>query len=167
MKTTDSSEKVTDNTQKKEREMKKHILISTIALLAVLVTANLAFAGPRGRQAPDKSGAGPASIECPDGPGGPGSFEGEDGKRPPRPNKRMLKRFDTDGDGKLSKAEREKAREFHQKMLEKFDMDGDGKLSKEEREKIRESRPKEDRPKRERPRRERHKRGEQAPPNEL
>ena len=164
MKTTDSSENVTDNTQKKERTMKKHILIGIVALLAVLVTANLAFAGPRGGKAPDKSDNAPACIEEPAGPGGPA---GEEGKRPPRPDRRMMERFDTDKDGKLSEEEREKAREFHQKMLEKFDTDGDGKLSKEEREKMRESRPKEDRPKRERAKQQQHKRGEQAPPDEL
>ena len=38
--------------------------------------------------------------------------------------------FDTDGDGKISAAERTAAREAHQaKRLAKFDADGDGKLS--------------------------------------
>ena len=62
----------------------------------------------------------------------------------------MLKKFDKDGDGKLSEEERSAARAEMQKrreadgqkgsrgerraeMLKKFDKDGDGKLSEEER----------------------------------
>lgn len=47
------------------------------------------------------------------------------------------KKFDKDGDGTLSKSEREAARaamkERHAKILEQFDKDGDGTLSEEER----------------------------------
>ncbi len=57
------------------------------------------------------------------------------------PSAEMIKKFDKDGDGKLSDEERKamqeagKAkREEHQKaMLAKYDKDGDGKLSDEER----------------------------------
>jgi len=60
------------------------------------------------------------------------------GKRPHKGE--MLKRFDKDGDGKLSEAERQAAREglkqhkgeFRDKLKAKFDKDGDGKLSEEE-----------------------------------
>jgi Ca2+-binding EF-hand superfamily protein len=53
----------------------------------------------------------------------------------------MLKQFDTDGDGKLSDAEKAAAKaaweakraEHEKEMLAKFDKDGDGKLSDEER----------------------------------
>ena len=45
---------------------------------------------------------------------------------------RMLKRFDADGDGSLSEAEKATARETRKKMMEKFDVDGDGKLNQEE-----------------------------------
>ncbi|MGJ8671399.1 hypothetical protein [Rubritalea sp.] len=49
----------------------------------------------------------------------------------------MLEKFDADGDGELSEAERETAkaaRDAHrEEILSKYDADGDGKLSKEER----------------------------------
>lgn len=67
-------------------------------------------------------------------------------KRPEgAPNRaEMLKRFDKDGDGKLSETEREAARKTREKqmeqikerskqMLEEFDADGDGKLDEDER----------------------------------
>ena len=61
----------------------------------------------------------------------PGSFEG----RPSR--EEIIKKFDKDGDGKLSdeeKAEARKAMEARRKeMIGKFDKDGDGKLNEEER----------------------------------
>ncbi len=59
-----------------------------------------------------------------------------------RPNiAEIIKKFDTDGDGKLSDEERGAAREARKAefearraaILEKFDTDGDGKLSPEER----------------------------------
>ena len=89
--------------------------------------------------------------------------DGERGRRPsPEMRKKLLEKFDADGDGKLNEAERSKARaemkkrrgdrkpgegrpgprgprspEFRKKMLEKFDADGDGKLNEEERAKAR------------------------------
>ena len=64
--------------------------------------------------------------------------------RPPGPPREVpaevLAKFDKDGDGKLSKEEREAMREERKaKMLEKFDADGDGKLSDAERETMREA----------------------------
>ena len=51
---------------------------------------------------------------------------------------RMLRKYDDDGDGKLSEEEmkgafQEMGRQQKQKLLEKHDLDGDGKLSDEER----------------------------------
>jgi hypothetical protein len=63
-----------------------------------------------------------------DHPGGPGHPD-----RPLPPE--IVKKFDKDGDGKLSEEEREAAKESLKKeMLTKFDKDGDGELSDEERE---------------------------------
>lgn len=71
---------------------------------------------------------------------GPGAGPGP--KRQGPPPKRMLERFDADGDGMLSEAERETARKEHQarkaEMLKDYDADGDGTLSKQERAKVRE-----------------------------
>ena len=45
-----------------------------------------------------------------------------------------IAKYDTDGDGELSDAEKQAARDARKaEMLEKFDADGDGELSKEER----------------------------------
>lgn len=64
----------------------------------------------------------------------------------------MLEQFDTDGDGQLSEAERQVARESgafsgkrgrggkrRQEILEEFDIDGDGQLSETERQAARDS----------------------------
>ena len=57
--------------------------------------------------------------------------------------KEILAKFDADGDGKLSDAEKAKAKEArearHAEMIAKFDADGDGKLNDEEKAKARES----------------------------
>jgi uncharacterized membrane protein len=62
-------------------------------------------------------------------------------KGPPPPE--MLKKFDKDGDGKLSdeerKAMREAMQERNKEKFKKFDKDGDGKLSDEERKAMREA----------------------------
>ena len=63
--------------------------------------------------------------------------QGEKPKRPDRPQREVpaaiLKKFDTDGDGKLSPEEGKAMREARQaEMLKKYDKDGDGKLSDEE-----------------------------------
>lgn len=63
------------------------------------------------------------------------------------PGPRLLERFDTDKDGKLSDEEKSKARETIKarageakgKVLEKFDTNGDGKLDESERTKARET----------------------------
>ena len=69
----------------------------------------------------------------------------EGGGRPglggPGRGKRLLERFDKDGDGKLSPEEKKAAfeqfkanrPEMYQKLLEKFDKNGDGKLDENER----------------------------------
>lgn len=81
---------------------------------------------------------------------------GEGGRRPRPPSAaEMIKKFDEDGDGKLSKNElqtmindmksrRPEGREGfgrggginREEMLKKYDADGDGKLSEEERKKM-------------------------------
>ncbi|MES2925049.1 MAG: hypothetical protein V4819_26065 [Verrucomicrobiota bacterium] len=60
------------------------------------------------------------------------------GERPERPQRQVppdvLKKFDKDGDGKLSQEEGKAAREAMQaERIKKYDKDGDGKLSDEER----------------------------------
>ncbi len=45
----------------------------------------------------------------------------------------MLKKFDANGDGKLSEAERATAKAHRKEMVAKHDTDGDGKLSEAER----------------------------------
>jgi Ca2+-binding EF-hand superfamily protein len=58
------------------------------------------------------------------------------------PSKEALKKYDADGDGKLSEEEQAKRRsdiaakaaQTRKENLDKYDVDGDGKLSKEERE---------------------------------
>ncbi len=53
----------------------------------------------------------------------------------------MIKKFDKDGDGKLSEDEKDAAKAAMEKqMLEKFDKDKDGKLSEEEKEAAKEAR---------------------------
>jgi Ca2+-binding EF-hand superfamily protein len=71
---------------------------------------------------------------------------------PERPKREIppevIKKFDKDGDGKLSDEEHKAAREErkamgdkrHEEMIKKFDKDGDGKLSDEERKAAREER---------------------------
>jgi hypothetical protein len=52
---------------------------------------------------------------------------------PPHAHGKFDKKFDKDGDGRLSKEERKAMHEAHRKeLLEKFDKDGDGKLSDDE-----------------------------------
>ncbi len=66
------------------------------------------------------------------------------GDRPARPSKEeIIKKFDKDGDGKLSEEEKAEIRKSMANrkppahIIEKFDKDGDGKLSEEERAEIR------------------------------
>ena len=70
-------------------------------------------------------------------PAPPAPPQGEKPQRPARPPREVppavLKKFDTDGDGKLSPDEFKAMREARQaEMLKKYDKDGDGKLSDEE-----------------------------------
>lgn len=66
--------------------------------------------------------------------------EKPEGKRPERDEgrearrERMLKKFDADGDGKLSESERASARETMERRKTMADTDGDGKVSEAERE---------------------------------
>lgn len=73
---------------------------------------------------------------------------GAEGK-PDKPQRKgpppeMLKKFDKDGDGTLSKEEkdamREAMKEHHKDRAKEFDKDGDGKLSEAEREAMKEAR---------------------------
>lgn len=67
----------------------------------------------------------------------------EESSDPKGPSKEALKKYDADGDGKLSEEEaakrkadiQAKAAQTKKENLEKYDADGDGKLSPEEREK--------------------------------
>lgn len=93
-------------------------------------------------------GHGPGNWDGPQGHG-PGGWEGPRGERGPggpgvMMREQMLKRFDKDGDGQLSDAERAEARKAGEEMREKFqgmrkeavsrfDKDGDGQLNAEER----------------------------------
>ena len=68
----------------------------------------------------------------------------EKGGKPGRPSREeMMKKFDKDGDGKLSEDEKAEIRKTMANrpvpahILEKFDKDGDGKLSDDERAEIR------------------------------
>ena len=53
---------------------------------------------------------------------------------------RMMRRLDKDGDGQISVAERQAARESRRKLLEQYYTDGDGVLSEAEREVMRQDR---------------------------
>lgn len=75
------------------------------------------------------------------------------GERPGFDRAEFMKKFDKDGDGQLSDAERTAAREefaknqggrgnFREELLKRFDKDGDGKLSEEEMAAAREARAK-------------------------
>lgn len=81
---------------------------------------------------------------------GEGRPDGKKGRRIGEEKRaEMLKKFDKDGDGKLSEEERQAMREEMQKrggerpsreeMLKKFDKDGDGELNEEERQAMREA----------------------------
>lgn len=68
--------------------------------------------------------------------------QGDKPKHPDRPPREIpaeiLKKFDTDGDGKLSPDEVKAMREAREaEMLKKYDKDGDGKLSEDERKAMR------------------------------
>lgn len=90
---------------------------------------------------------------------GPNQAGGKNGPGTGRPNpekmKKIIARFDTDGDGKLSDSERQAARaargkkvgaggpqnpERMKKIIARFDSDGDGKLSESERQAARAAR---------------------------
>ena len=74
-----------------------------------------------------------ATAEPPKGEGKKGARGA--GPRPvPQPSAEMIKKYDKDGDGKLSQEERKAAMEGRRaEMMKKYDKDGDGKLSQEER----------------------------------
>ncbi|GIK99805.1 MAG: hypothetical protein BroJett029_40140 [Alphaproteobacteria bacterium] len=68
----------------------------------------------------------------------------EKAKEPKAPSKAMLKKYDADNDGKLSDAEKAKAKadekakrdEKRQQDLKEYDANADGKINKDEREKM-------------------------------
>lgn len=68
------------------------------------------------------------------GPAG-GSKEKGDGKRTEQKD-RLLKRFDADGDGVLSDAEKAAMQADRDAMIAKYDTDKDGKLSEAERQAV-------------------------------
>jgi hypothetical protein len=122
--------KVVINVSKQERQV-----VSMKVLIAVLMTvflglgANSVFAncGTCDKKAEVKAEAkAGCKEECKGCPGGKGKMPDE-----------VIKKFDKDGDGKLSEAEMAECKAAHQakraemdkKMLEKFDVDKDGKLS--------------------------------------
>lgn len=112
--------------------MRKILSICLVAFFALLLTADASFAAPRrGRAGTRARNRDATCIENQENPGAPAGNEGKEGKG--RFRKRLLKRFDEDGDGTLSEEERAKAQAARQKRLEKFDTDGDGRLSPEER----------------------------------
>ena len=68
----------------------------------------------------------------------PRKGQGKKRRQGPRPgsdmHKKLIEKFDADGDGKLSESEREEAKKAHrERMLAEHDKDGDGTLSDEER----------------------------------
>jgi Ca2+-binding EF-hand superfamily protein len=79
--------------------------------------------------------------------------EGNGRKRDGEMRKKLIEKFDKDGDGQLNEAEREAAKaamearrdkedgQFRDKLLKRFDADGDGKISDAEREAAKEARP--------------------------
>lgn len=77
-------------------------------------------------------------VACPGGKGGDWKGAMQGGKGPMF--EEILKKFDKDGDGKLSDAEKAEAKaaldarksEWEKKVIAEFDKDGDGKLSDEE-----------------------------------
>lgn len=100
---------------------------TVVCVLAVLVGTGVASAGPNQPRAKGVPGA---------------------GRPDPERMKKLIEKFDKDGDGKLSEAERQAARAARgnpgaggsrpdparmKKLVEKFDKDGDGKLSEAER----------------------------------
>jgi Ca2+-binding EF-hand superfamily protein len=137
----------------------------TVLLLAVLSSTSAFAQGPRGGKPPrndarlierfDTDGDGSLSEEERKAareqmqgqrpPRGDRKVPPHGGPKDPERHKRMLERFDKDGDGELSEEEREEARKVlksrlgdfgerkRKELIEKFDTDGDGKLSDAER----------------------------------
>jgi hypothetical protein len=108
-----------------------------------LATALLALALPPAR-ANEEPPATPATPATPAPSASPASPKAAPRKGPLAPaktaatreqaRKKMLERFDADGDGTLSADERQAAKaESEARMLERFDADGDGALSEAER----------------------------------
>ena len=108
--------------------MKKTLIIALAILVSFGLMSSTAFAG--------KDGAGKAAPTVEAAKTAP--QEGEV-KRPRRGEGRRgsrgdwLKRFDTDGDGKISEEEKAKMEAARKERMKKIDTDGDGKISPEER----------------------------------
>lgn len=114
--------------------MKNILIISFAVLIAAGLLTETTFAGAKeaGKAAPTtvEGGKGPGPEEGP-----PPRGEGRRGRR-----RDWTKRFDTDGDGKLSEEEKAKMEEARKERMAKMDKDGDGKISPEEREEGRQQR---------------------------
>lgn len=110
---------------------KRHMILMGVAA-AMLATAMPqeaeARGGPGGRGGRGGQGMGMEG-------GGVGAMKGALGERQMRGNREeMMKKFDADGDGKLSETERTAARDARKaEMVAKFDKNGDGVLSDDER----------------------------------
>jgi hypothetical protein len=104
--------------------MKKTLIIALAVLVSLGLMSSTAFAG--------KDGAGKAAPTVEAAKTAPQGGE----VRPHRGEGRRgdwLKRFDTDGDGKLSDVEKAKMEEARKERMKKIDTDGDGEISQEER----------------------------------
>ncbi len=107
------------------------------AFAAVVFVAGSALAQGEGRG--EGRGEGARRHGPPRRSNAGGNHDGETGKpgRPQRPERPTLADIDTDGDGKVSEAEREafrakKMEEARARVLEHFDENGDGAISGEE-----------------------------------
>jgi hypothetical protein len=106
--------------------------LAGILCLALVLSVSVASAQDGAKKGRRPGGRGPGGAGAPGGRGG-------------RMMEEMIKKFDKDGDGKLSDDERAEARKAmegdfakrREEMTKKYDKDGDGKLSDEEREAMR------------------------------
>jgi hypothetical protein len=114
--------------------MKKIFIISFAALIAAGLLTETTFAGVKGA-----GKAAPTTVEGSNAPGPEGGARPRGGGRRGR-RREWIKRFDTDGDGKLSEEEKAKMEEARKERLAKMDKDGDGEISPEEREQARKHR---------------------------
>ena len=135
------------NTQK-GNTMKNHAMKINMNLFGLLAAALILgfgcplYAGKGDNQDDPKSGKIDQTGDGNSGQGDDlhkkqGKFDKNSDRKPgQRMRKHLLKKFDSNGDGKLDDAERAKAKEAFQakrkEMIKRFDADGDGELSKDE-----------------------------------